>query len=216
MKTLTFILLFALLLSANAGEEHTLPKGEAMEGSVYDLESKWKTQEDKEIELEDLKGKVRVVAMGYTSCRNACPLIIADLHRIEKDLKGKGVDADHVGISFISIDPENDTPARMKKLETQYKMDQGRWLLLTGDEDGVLELAVALGMKYRQTTALDFAHSNIITVLAPDGRIVYQTSKIGEDLSETLEAIRKSAATVKLEEKKKETNNQKKSKKKDE
>ncbi|MFT5106788.1 MAG: protein SCO1/2 [Pseudoalteromonas tetraodonis] len=200
MKTLTLILSLTLALGAIADERerHTLPKGEAMEGSVYDLESKWSTQEGKIIELKELGGKVRVVAMGYTSCKFACPLIIADLHRIEKELKGKGLDSEHVGVSFISIDPKNDTAERMKKLETQYKMDPKRWRLLTGDEDGVLELAVALGMKYRQTTALDFAHSNIITVLAPDGSIAYQTSTIGKDITATLEAIRKSAVTVKV------------------
>ena len=199
MKTLTLIFSIIATLSALADEEHTLPQGEAMEGSVYDLESKWRTQEGKEIELKDLRGKVRVVAMGYTSCKFACPLIIADLHRIEKELKGEELDSERVNISFISIDPKIDTPERMKRLETQYKMDPKRWRLLTGDEDGVLELAVALGMKYRQTTALDFAHSNIITVLGRDGKIMYQTSKIGEDISETLKAIRNSAKEVKVE-----------------
>lgn len=72
-----------------------------------------------------------------------------------------------------------------------FQFDPKRWLLLTGDEDGVLELAVALGMKYRKTSAMDFAHSNIITILAPDGRIAYQTPEIGADISKTLKAIRK-------------------------
>lgn len=196
MKSLfTALILIAAISTVFTQDESsstslTLPTAEATEGSIYDLESKWKTQEGKEIALSDLKGKVRVVAMGYTSCKYACPRILADLQRIEKELTGKTLDSEHVSISFISIDPETDTPARMKKLESDYHFDTKRWLLLTGDEDGVLELAVALGMKYRKTTAMDFAHSNIITVLSPDGRIAYQTSEIGADLTKALTAIR--------------------------
>ncbi len=192
----------SLISAADAQEEDaaqklTLSPADPAEGSVYDLDSRWKTQEGEELALKDLQGKVRIVAMGYTSCKYACPRIIADLQRIERELKDETLGTDRVSLSFISIDPETDTPARMKKLEKDYKFDPKRWLLLTGDEDGVLELAVALGMKYRQTTALDFAHSNIITVLAPDGRIVHQTAEIGADLSRTLAAIRKAASVTK-------------------
>ena len=170
----------------------TLPVGQAMQGSVYDLESTWRTQENENLTLADLRGKVRVLALGYTSCQYACPRIIADLKRIEKELNGPELDPTKMSFSFISIDPEVDTPQRMKQLEKDYGFNPDRWMLLTGDEDGVLELAVALGMKYRKTSAMDFAHSNIITVLGPDGHIVYQTSEIGADLSRTVAAIRKS------------------------
>lgn len=188
MRTLlTVILAFAIV---KTGISQTLPAGSATSGSIFDLESNWRNQEGEELTLSDLKGKVRVVAMGYTSCQYACPRIIADLVRIERELVGPDLDPDKVTLSFISIDPENDTPERMKKLEKEYKFDPRRWLLLTGEEDGVLELAVALGMKYRKTSAMDFAHSNIITILDLDGRILYQTSEIGADISKAMKAIR--------------------------
>ena len=191
MKPIFYSLLFlGTTLGAIAQSPLTLPTGSAMDGVIYELESTWHTQDGAAIQLEDLEGKVRVVAMGYTSCMYACPRIIADLKHIQGELSEKEKDPDYLGFSFISIDPKNDTPARMKQLEKDYDFDPKSWLLLTGDEDGVLELAVALGMKYRKTSAMDFAHSNIITVLAPDGRIAYQTSEIGEDISKTLAAIR--------------------------
>jgi len=193
MKALTSILLSLTIITTAFAEVSslTLPAGEAMEGSVYDLDSEWFTQDNKKITLGDLQGKVRVVAMGYTSCQYACPRIIADLKRIEKELQGEALNPVKLSFSFISIDPENDTPERMKQLEKDYRFDPDRWLLLTGNEDGVLELAVALGMKYRKTSAMDFAHSNIITILTPNGRIAYQTSEIGADISRTLAEIQK-------------------------
>jgi len=190
MKTLFLFFLLGTTFPVLAQESSST------EGSVYDLESKWRNQEGKEIALEDLKGKVRIIAMGYTSCQYACPRIIADLKRIEQELEGRELDPDYVSFSFISIDPKTDTPERMKKLEKDYKFDPRRWLLLTGDDDGVLELAVVLGMKYRKTTALDFAHSNIITVISPDGRILHQNSAIGAGISKTVRAIRDAAASM--------------------
>lgn len=198
MKHTFFLLLFFPITTwvLAQSQPYTLPTGVALEGSIYDLDSDWRSQENKNISLSDLAGKVRIVAMGYTSCQYACPRIIADLKRIEKELRGRELDPDLVSFSFISIDPETDTPERLKQLEEDYYFDPNRWLLLTGDEDGVLELAVALGMKYRKTSAMDFAHSNIITILAPDGSIAHQTSEIGTDISDTLEAIRKCIASI--------------------
>ena len=200
MKRLaTIITATALLVGIGKAQEpadREIPPGKASEGSIYDLDSTWRSQEGTALKLADLEGKVRVVAMGYTSCQFACPRIIADLKRIDSGLSEEEKKSGRIQISFISIDPETDTPERMKKLEKDYAVDPKRWLLLTGDEDGVLELAVALGMKYRQTSAIDFAHSNIITVLAADGQIAYQTSKIGEDLSKVFEAIRRELTRI--------------------
>lgn len=172
--------------------ETTLPAATpaAAEGSVYDLESKWRDQSNREVVLSDLGDKVRVVVMGYTTCQNACPRLIADLVSIENELAKDKETAAEVSYAFISIDPETDTPAQLAKVAAQYGFDPERWKFLTGNEDGVLELAVALGMKYRKTTPMDFAHSNIITVLRRDGSIAHQQEGLAADKTETLKAIR--------------------------
>lgn len=201
MKIQHLILLFVSITfatqAADSVSPFTLPMASTTEGSVYDLASNWYSQDGHAVNLEDLKGKVRIVAMGYTSCQYACPRIIADLKRVEKALSESERSSDKISFSFISIDPETDTPELMKELEKNYGMDPALWLLLTGDEDGVLELAVALGMKYRKTSPMDFAHSNIITILAPDGTIFYQTSSIGEEIDQTLEAVRTCLSSMK-------------------
>ena len=194
MKSVLLILALTLFghlaLAEDPAAATTLPAGEpaARDGSVYDLDSDWLDQNNKKLKLADLGDKVRVVVMGYTSCQYACPRLIADLIAIEKGIEDKEVAAE-VGYSFISIDPETDTPEKLKKLEEQYKFTPGHWRILTGDEDGVLELAVALGMKYRKTTTMDFAHSNIITVLRRDGTIAHQQVGLETEKAETYAAI---------------------------
>lgn len=178
----------------------TLPAGKpgAVDGSVFDLTSEWIDQDGKKHTLSDHLGdKVRVVVMGYTSCKNACPRLIADLLAIEKEFKEDKDIASVTGYSFISIDFENDTAETLKKLEIQYRFTPGHWKILTGEEDGVLELAVALGMKYRKTSASDFAHSNIITVLRRDGSIAFQQVGLGMNKAETFAAIRKAVVSEK-------------------
>src|SRR5690554_1384706 len=51
--------------------------GELPELSVYNLPSTWQTQEGDTLLLEDLRGKVVVVVMIYTSCQAACPRLVA-------------------------------------------------------------------------------------------------------------------------------------------
>ena len=52
--------------------------------TIYDLPGDWRTQDDKPLNLGQLRGQVRVVTMGFTSCKYACPRIIGDMQRIEQ------------------------------------------------------------------------------------------------------------------------------------
>lgn len=164
------------------------------EGSLHDLESKWQDQEAEEGTLADhLGGRVQVVSMGYSTCKFACPALIADMRRIRDGIDREALGA-KVGFAFISIDPETDTPARLKEFEKESEFDPAVWTLLRSDADDVLELAVVLGMKYRQTTVDDFAHSNIITVIGPDGAVLHQQTGINADPAKTIATIKASLA----------------------
>ena len=59
----------------------------------------------------DFKGKVSVVFFGYTQCPDVCPTTMAELAQVKKSL---GRDGERVQGIFVSIDPERDTPERLK------------------------------------------------------------------------------------------------------
>lgn len=61
--------------------------------------------------LADFKGKVTVVFFGYTQCPDVCPTTMAELAQVKKAL---GADGDKLQGVFISVDPERDTPERLK------------------------------------------------------------------------------------------------------
>jgi len=153
--------------------------------SIYQVSSKWVTEDGETVTLGTLEGKTQVVAMVYTSCEVACPRIVASMKTIQKK-----TDSDAVGFVLISIDPERDTPEALKAYAEKMNMDDSAWTLLTGSPDNVLELAALLGVRYRKMADGEFAHSNIITVLDAQGAIVYQQNGLGADLTrETAEFV---------------------------
>src|SRR4029078_2607955 len=60
-----------------------------------------------------LKGKIAVISFIYTSCRDICPIVTARLSQLEEKL-GDTVGREIFFVS-ISIDPVNDTPAKLKE-----------------------------------------------------------------------------------------------------
>ena len=79
MKSWLAALLLALALPAGAASP--LPAD-----SAYRLTDAYTDQAGREFHLADGRGKPRVLAMFYTSCRYVCPLIIDSAKGVEKGL----------------------------------------------------------------------------------------------------------------------------------
>lgn len=171
-----------------AMEHRELAATAPTEFSIYHSATTWLDQRGSERRLRSLAGRVRVVAMVYTSCAVACPRIMLDMKRIEAEL-GPAL-ADDVGFVLVSIDPERDTPERLAEFAAGSRLDPDRWTLLTGNPGDVRELAVLLGVQYRQAAPGEWIHSNLITVLDRDGEVVHRQLGLGADPTATLEAIR--------------------------
>ncbi|RYD24234.1 MAG: SCO family protein [Verrucomicrobiaceae bacterium] len=167
---------------------HPVPAADAAlpPGSLYVLKSKWTTQDGREVVWSDSTGTPRVVALGYATCKGICPRVIADMQRIEA-----GIPADSkTRFTFITLDPENDKQAQMKELEGRHHLDAKRWDLLRGSEDDLLEMAVALGIRFdRLPNGVDFAHSYLIAVIGPDGRILQKWIDPKENAEPSVKAI---------------------------
>ncbi|MGB9989754.1 SCO family protein [Massilia sp. SM-13] len=67
--------------------------------------------------LSALRGKVVVLEFGFTHCYEVCPVSLAMLAEARKRL---GADAAQLQVVFISVDPERDTPERMKSYLAQF------------------------------------------------------------------------------------------------
>jgi protein SCO1 len=66
----------------------------------------------KPLSLQRFRGKVVMLAFGFTSCGEVCPITMATLAGARKKL---GDDATDVQVVYVTVDPERDDAARMKK-----------------------------------------------------------------------------------------------------
>ena len=160
---------------------------EIPELSIYNLPSTWTTQDNEQIELKELRGKVVVMVMIYTSCKAACPRLVADMRNIERRVAKD--DLKNVQFIMVSIDPETDTPQRLKEFSIENIMEEDHWMFLRGTPEDTREFAAVLAVSYKQITPIDFSHSNIISVFDPEGVMVHQQEGLGVDNEETITAI---------------------------
>jgi protein SCO1/2 len=142
--------------------------------SLYQLESKWVSDMAREVRLGVLHGKPQLVAMVFTSCEYACPIIVNDLKRIESALPENI--RTNVGLLLISFDHERDTPKKLNDFRKRMELPLERWTMLRGDADDVRELAALLGVNYRKEARGQYAHSNVISLLNTNGEVVFQQS----------------------------------------
>lgn len=168
-------------------EQATLENQELPEMSIYNLPSTWTTQDGKDIELKELRGKVLVMVMIYTSCKASCPRLVADMREIQKKVPAeKNEDVKYV---FVSIDPEVDTPERLKAFAKENQMDSNQWLFLRGSKENTQEFAAVLAFNYKRISPMDFSHSNIISVFDKEGVLAHQKEGLGEDDSQVIKTI---------------------------
>jgi protein SCO1 len=169
-----------------------LPADEPAGFSIFHAASTWTDQSGQRRPLEDLAGRIQVVAMVYTSCGDACPRMLLDMKRIEGALP-PGLE-DRVGFVIVTLDPDRDTPERLAEYAHGARLDPSRWTLLHGDPGDILELAALLGVQYRAMGDGDFLHSNLLTILDPAGQVVHRQVGLGADPGPSLEVIRRVAA----------------------
>ena len=156
--------------------------------SIFNLTSKWEQPNGKKIKLEELKGKVLVMVMIYTSCKTACPRLTMDMKEIESQVAHKN--PEDLQYVLVSIDPKNDTPEKMKAFLKNNKIDNKQWVFLRGSEDNTRELANVLAVKYKQISPMDFSHSNIISVFSKQGLLAYQKEGLTINIDETVNEIK--------------------------
>lgn len=59
----------------------------------------------------DYKGKPHLVFFGFTHCPDICPTALFEISEV---LRRLGPDAEKAGAIFVSVDPERDTPDKLK------------------------------------------------------------------------------------------------------
>jgi protein SCO1/2 len=94
--------------------------GSLLETSVPAPEIALDDQHGNLFQLSDHRGQIVLLAFGYTNCPDVCPTTLAQFKLIKA---GLGKDADSVRFVFVTVDPERDTPERLKTFLSSFDPD---------------------------------------------------------------------------------------------
>lgn len=106
------------------------------------------TQDGRTVRFYDdlIKGKIVVISFIFTSCTDFCPLTTARMLQVEDKL-GDLVGRD-IFFYSITVDPENDTPEKLKEYAEAYSTGPG-WRFVTGRPEDIRSILSKLGERRR-------------------------------------------------------------------
>ena len=135
--------------------------------SLFQLGMTLQTSGGAPLELAALRGRPVLIAMFYASCSSVCPLLTAEMQRIERGLSEP--EQQRLRFVMVSLDSLHDTPEHLTAFAAEHRIDARRWILARASSVDVRTLAAALGVRYRLVPDGSFNHASIITLLDADG-----------------------------------------------
>lgn len=194
--TLLFFTATSLIAQHNHNDDSALGSTKVdTEHSLYHLDARWIDHRGDTVTLDDFKGNPVIVVMFYGNCTEVCPILIQDVWRLYGEVD-KSV-RDDVNVLAISFDTENDTPEVLREYAEYERLDIPGWHFMTSKEANIRTLAMMLGVQYSKKSDGHFAHSNLITVLDEEGRVVNRIEGLNQPVEEAASAIE--AITKKIE-----------------
>jgi protein SCO1 len=127
-------------------------------------------QDGRTVTETDFKGKPFLVFFGFTHCPDICPAALFDMSETFRRL---GPDAEKVSALFISVDPERDTPEKLKDYLQSF---HPRISALTGTQEQI-EAVTKAYKAYAKKVPLDGGeytvdHSAVVYLMDREGRFV--------------------------------------------
>ncbi|GMU44638.1 MAG: SCO family protein [Xanthomonadales bacterium] len=124
----------------------------------------------------DWRGRWRLLFFGFTHCPDVCPTTLATAKAALAALRKDHPDA-RVAVSFVSVDPERDTP---DKLGAYVHFFDPAFEAATGTQEQLQALTRALWVVYEKVPGTggpgDYSidHSASLLLIDPQGRLVGQ------------------------------------------
>ncbi len=121
---------------------------------------------------KDNAGKVVVADFFFTHCPSICPLLTANLKRLQDALSTKDQykELNPSSIRFLSftVDPERDSVAALKRYATRFGIDPDIWWLLTGPKKEIYDFSfneLKLGQVDGEGVDTSFIHTQKMVLI---------------------------------------------------
>jgi len=136
-------------------------------------------QERNSFELKDVNGKKVLLTFGYSSCPDICPVITAELVRLQKD---SGLEKKNLHVLWITTDPETDKPEALKAYGKRFGVDFKNWSFLSGSRDELKKVwgAYKINARPRGRGLVDHTTATYLIDSKGTVRFVYRGTTLDE------------------------------------
>ena len=93
----------------------------------------------REVSLDEFKGRIIIANFIFTSCPTICPTLTRNMKRLQDAFRKTDT-----LVRFISftVDPERDTPERLKAFGDRHRIDHDTWWMLTGPKREIYDIGL--------------------------------------------------------------------------
>ncbi|MCD7033467.1 SCO family protein [Metabacillus sp. GX 13764] len=97
------------------------------EGKV--AEFRYTDQSGRPFDKKELENKVWIADFIFTSCKTVCPPMTANMRALQSMAEEKRIP---IQIVSFSVDPDVDTPEKLKEFSRKFQVKENNWHFLTG------------------------------------------------------------------------------------
>ena len=119
--------------------------------------------------MSRFRGKVVLLAFGYSSCTAVCPITLATLASARREL---GPAAGDVQVVYVTVDPEHDVPSRLEAFLHKFDVS---FIGGTGTAGQLAGVRKDYGISAQKITLADgsysYSHSSFTYLIDRGGRI---------------------------------------------
>lgn len=129
-------------------------------------------QRGQTVGLDDLRGSPWIAHFFYSRCTTVCPMVTGQMARIALFLQDNRID--EVRLVSFTVDPQNDTPAKLAEYAKRMDAEPGRWFMLTGRRDaiwGLIERGFKLSVAETDDPVNPISHSAGLVLVDAQGRV---------------------------------------------
>jgi protein SCO1/2 len=123
------------------------------------------------VSLHQFRGKAVFVSFVFTTCSGSCPATTHRMAKVQEAVARSPDLKDKVQFISITLDPERDTPERLRAYMELYDITAPNWCFLTAAKDVVNKTLTAWGMWARPAANGQLDHPSRVFLVDPHGRI---------------------------------------------
>ncbi|SDI01170.1 protein SCO1/2 [Alteribacillus persepolensis] len=152
-------------------------------------------QDEEVVTKEDLQGQYWLADMIFTRCPDVCGLMTPNMVNVQEEINKEDLNVQFVS---FSVDPEFDTPDRLKNYGENYGADFDNWHFLTGYSDEEIQTLSQEAFSSpveKVPEQNNVIHSTKFFLIDPDGNVIRSYDGLENDIAPLAEDMKQLASS---------------------